>query len=175
MTLVETMVAIGVGSLVFLVLGSVSLYSARSFSSMVEYSDLNRTSRMALDQISREIRQSRGLLFSSQSTNGSTMVFKVNFEGTETFSLVYDKPARTLEQIWPGVKTNKLSKECTDFNFALFQRSPITNSFEFVPTTNASQCKVVQLDWTCERKAAPGVTNTQEVQSMKIVIRKKPD
>lgn len=175
MTLVEMMVAIGCGSLVFLVLGAVSLYSARSFSSMVEYSELNRSSRLALDNISQEIRQSRGLKSYSQSSNACEMVFNVDVKGTKTFSLAYDKPTQTLTQTWPGEKTNVLSQDCTAFSFKLFQKSPIPNSFNFAPTTDAKECKLVQLDWTCQRDAAPTIDVTDSVQTMKIVIRKKPD
>jgi len=173
MTLMEMMVAIGCGSLVFVVLGAVSLYSARSFSSMVEYSDLNKSSRMALDKMSKDIRQSRGVKSFVQSTNGnSTLVFKVTTNGS-TFSLIYDKSSKTLTQLWPGVKTNDLN-DCTSFSFDLFSRSPSTNAYKFVKTTNAAECKIVQLNWKCERKATPNTIDSDSVQSMQITIRKRP-
>lgn len=174
MTLVEIMVAMAVGSLVLLVLGSLTLYSARSFSSMANYSDINRMSRMAVDEMTRDIRQSRGLVSLTTSPTENVLVFKNDRAGTDTFTLLHDKEANVLKQI-KGENEKILSSDCTYFEAQLFQRSPIPNTFDFVPTTDPAKCKLVQLDYSFARRTGPHLTNSESVQSMKIVIRKRPD
>jgi Tfp pilus assembly protein PilW len=163
MTLIEMLVATGVGSLVLLVLGSLTLYSARNFRSMLDYSDLNRTSRMALDKISREIRQSRGL----KSASESALVFQMDTNGATNVSILFDKTNKTLRMVSRS-ETNNLSTNCncTAFTWSLFNGNSD-------PVTNWNSCKMVQLNFTFSRNSQRTITNTESVQSMKIVIRKK--
>ena len=56
-TLVEIMVAAGVGSLVLTAVAFLSLYGARSSVAVCNYTDLDARSRYALDVMCREIRQ----------------------------------------------------------------------------------------------------------------------
>jgi len=165
MTLVEMMVAMGIGSIVLLVLASLTLYSARNFRSMVNYSDLNRNSRMALDMISREIRQSRGL----KSYSDSGLVFQMDTNGATTVSLLYDKQNKTL-QLVNSSGTNNLSVNCycTSFAWQLFNRN-------FSIVTNVDNCKMVQLNFTFSLDNRRGLTNSESIQTMKVVIRKKPN
>ncbi len=174
MTLVEIMVAMGIGSLILLVLGSVTLYSARSFSSMANYSEINRMSRKALDEMTRDIRQSRGLVSFTTSPETSVLVFRTDSVGTNAFSLIHDKKTGVLKQVRAGAE-NILSTDCSYFEARLFQRNPIENTLTFVPTTEPAKCKLVQLDYTFSRRTGPFITNSESVQSMKIVIRKRPD
>jgi Tfp pilus assembly protein PilW len=168
MTLIETLVGIGIGSLVILVLASVSLYSARSFSSLTEFSELNRTNRMALDQVSRDVRQSKGLKSFTNSANASVLVFK---DAVGTFSLIYSN--KTLKQT-TSYNTNEkvLLTGCTSFTNHLFQGSPILGTTNFVKTTDPAEVKMVQLVWSCQRKVDYKQTNS-DLQTMRIVIRKK--
>src|SRR3954469_22801441 len=55
-TLLELMVAVGIGALVLGAAVSVYVFSMRSFAAMANYSDLNNKSRYASDLISRDIR-----------------------------------------------------------------------------------------------------------------------
>lgn len=176
MTLVEMMVAMAIGSLVFLALGSLSIYSATSMRSMIDYTELNHSSRMALDQISREIRQSRGLA-SAPISNSTTMSlsFKADFGGvTVTNSISYDKTAKILTLS----RTNELPvylKDCTFFNWKFFDHSTTAGNFNFVSTTDYTQCKMIELNWLCSRDNWRKATNSESIQSMKVVIRKKPN
>lgn len=172
LTLVEMMVAIGVGSIVFAALGSLTLYSAKSFSSMVNYTDLNKESRMALDRMSKDIRQSKGLA----SRNGTNLTFFVtNPSGTNIakLSYSYDPLRQTLIEKGPnGVKTNLV--HCTFWTNEIFQRTP-QPGMTFTNTTDVSECKMVEVRWSCNSGSSIAATNSQSVQSMKVVIRKKPD
>ena len=52
-TLLELLVASGIGMAVLLAMMSLSYYTARSFAAMGNYADLDRASRNALDQMTR--------------------------------------------------------------------------------------------------------------------------
>src|SRR5690242_1878555 len=69
---VEVMIALGVGSIVLAAVASLTMYAAKASLAMVNYTDLDTKSRYALDVISREIRQSSGLL-SFQSNRSLTL------------------------------------------------------------------------------------------------------
>src|SRR6266496_1915963 len=72
MTLVEMMVAVGVGCLVLMSMALVFASSSRSFVAMGNYVSMDRASRNALDQMSRDMRASKDLTnFSS-----TQLVFK---------------------------------------------------------------------------------------------------
>jgi hypothetical protein len=172
LTLVELMVAMGLASLVFLALGSLSIYSATSLRSMVDYSELNSSSRMALDQISREIRRSRGV--SSAPSNSTSMTLNLLMDADTTASVSYDKLAKKVTFTRTGEKDLVLSN-CAYFNWKFYTHATLSGNFEPVETTTASECKVIELQWLCSRDNWRKATNSESIQSMKVVIRKKPD
>lgn len=165
MTLVELMVAVGLGSLVLLVLASVTLYSARSFSSMNNYTKLNQVSRRGLDAITRELRESRGLV----SRTPTSLVFK-DSTGTNTLSFTWISTNQTLIQTKGGVNTVILD-DCVFWTNQIFQRTPQSNTFNLIAASSAAQAKVIQLNWTCARRRV-NTTNSETAQSMKVLIRK---
>lgn len=169
-TLVEMMVGIGVGSIVFAALAALTLYSARSFSSMVNYSDLNKENRMALDGMSKEIRQSRGLIKSTP----TFLSFKI--DGGE-LSYTYNKTNQTLietETKLGVIKVSPILKNCISWTNVIFQQTPPQlGGTNFTITTDAALCKMVRLSWVCNTGASSSATNSQSVQSMSVVIRKK--
>ena len=167
MTLPEMMMAVGIGSIVFLALASLTLYSARSFSSMVNYSELNQTSRTSLDYMTLEIRQSRGLI----SRTPTNLVFKLDSAGSNLLSYTWNKPNKTLTQVKTNATTVLLTN-CTFWTNEIFQRNTMSNDFDLVSTTNVNLTKLIQLNWTCAERRV-NTTNSESVQSMKIVIRKK--
>ncbi|MEO5804359.1 MAG: prepilin-type N-terminal cleavage/methylation domain-containing protein [Verrucomicrobiota bacterium] len=171
MTLPEMMVAIALGSIVFLAVGSLTLYSARSFSSMVNYSDLNQTSRTSLDYMTLGIRQSRGL----QSRTPTNLVFKLDAAGSNLLTYTWNQSSKTLFQVTTtgtNIVTDTLLTNCTFWTNETFQRNTVSNSFALVSTTNPALTKLIQLNWTCAERRV-NATNTESIQSMKIVIRKK--
>src|SRR6185503_1118357 len=61
-TLMEMLVGVGVSSLILLAVVSFSMYSGKSLAAMWNYVDLDQRSQIALDRITKEARQTTGLL-----------------------------------------------------------------------------------------------------------------
>src|SRR5689334_3114650 len=56
-TLVEALIAIGVTGLIMLALASISMLSGRSFVAFTNYVDLDSANRIAMDTLTRDIRE----------------------------------------------------------------------------------------------------------------------
>lgn len=169
LTLVEMMVAIGIGSIVFAALGSLTIYSARSFSAMANYTDLNKENRHALDRMSMEIRQSRGVA----SRSPTNISFNVDGGGSLVYS--YDKTTRTVTEELSGQAPTIVIDNCDFWTNEIFLRTPQSGSLQFDTTENVSLGKVVRFSWRCATEGSNGNTNSASAQSMLVVIRKKPD
>ncbi len=173
MTLVEIMVAMGIGGVILAVVGSLSLWSGKGFAAMANYAELDAASRNALDQITRDIRQVQGL---NTYTDTSTVkeLALIDSDGQPLY-FRYNKVGKTLTRVKSG-ESFTLLRDCTMLNFNLYQRNNVSNTFNqyLVATgTNASlTCKVVQIDWICSRRLLPTeLINSESVQTAKIVIR----
>src|SRR5262249_8954429 len=144
-TLSEYLISIGIGSLLAIVLVSVTMYSNRSFASLTNDLDLSTRGMLALDQMSRDIRQcvslttyaSNQLVF-SDGTNAASMI------------LTYNPTARTLMRQQRG-RTTTLLTECDSMQFLIYQRTPLPGTYDQYPAATATNCKVVAVKWTCSR------------------------
>jgi hypothetical protein len=69
-----------------------------------------------------------------------------------------------------------LLQNCDLLQFQLYQRNPLTNAFDAFPTTTANwsnTVKLVEISWRTSVNLAPTiVTNSEDVQTARIVIRK---
>ena len=164
-TLAEFVIAMGVGGLVMVVLVSFMLYTGFSLAGVVNYVDLEGQSQQTLDRMVEDVRQ--GSRLTDYTTN------KVVFlAGTNVVSYTYDSSARVLTRVVNG-GTKTLLQECDDLNFSIYQRSPVsTNLYDLVSTTlAATNCKALQVRWTCSRKILGTKKQSETVQSTKIVLR----
>jgi hypothetical protein len=93
----------------------------------------------------------------------------LNNTGT-TVQYQYDANGQTLNRITGGV-TNRYLSGCDSFNFSIYQRTPISNTFEPYSTTSYTNAKLIQIDWHCSRAIAGVTANTESIQSAKVVIR----
>jgi Tfp pilus assembly protein PilW len=161
MTLVELVVAVGVGCLVLMVAALVFSSGSRAFASMSNYVDMDTSSRQTLDHMSQEIRQAGGL-FEFSSTH-----LKLGWRGQTNSFLVYDWDA-TSGQLTEGntatATTNVLLTGCDRFAFSLYDVT-------FAPTTIPSQGKGVSVSWSCSRTIIGRKSNTEDIQQALIVIR----
>jgi hypothetical protein len=166
-TLVEVVVMSAIATIVLAAVMIFTLFATRSFLAMGNYDDLDRASRIALDHLSREIRQTEAL--TGYATN------KLTFTDYDGQPLVYlwTPPAGTnaghLDRTKNSVTTTLLN-QCDYLNFGISQRNP-SNNFTFYPTTNLSSVKLIDMNWRCSRKILQLKVNIESVQTAKIVIR----
>jgi hypothetical protein len=186
-TLIELLVWMGVASLVLVALLATSAFAGRSFFALANYAELETKSRIALDQLSRDIRQMEyltnfGTTFISSPHTASSIV-------TNSISLAPTPGAGSNAWIRytfnPFTKTLTRSsnnthrvilKGCDYLNFGLFQRNQVSGQFQPIPTVNPSEVKLIEVQWVCSRTmlAEVGVrTNSESVQSAKFVIRRQ--
>jgi type II secretory pathway pseudopilin PulG len=164
-TLAELLVAVGLGSVALTAIMMLWLYSSRSFVAMGNYMDLDKASRNALDQMSREIRQTIAL----QSYATNQLVF-VDYD-TNLLSFTWNPSTRQVTRA-KGGSSKVLLAQCDYLTFKISQRNPIPGLFDFyAATNNASLCKLVDVSWRCSRTIFGKKVNTESVQTAKIVLR----
>lgn len=170
MTLIEMLIALGIASIIFAAVGALSVYTAKSFAALGNYTALNQYSRNALDILSRDIREAKGLI--AYQTN--RLVF--TNEDATTFTFAWDPSTGVLSRN-KGGWTSVLLTNCDYLTFGIFQRNP-SNNFSFYPATNSitgqldpSLCKLVDVSWKCSRQIFGKKVNTESVQTAKIVMR----
>jgi len=165
MTLVELMVAVTIGAIILAAVGKLSLFTARSFVALGNYSDLDQASRNALDIMSREIRQTRAL--TTYATN--QLIFQ-DYDGAQ-LTYVWDPNPNvlTLSRI-KGAQTKVLLRQCDFLSFGIYQRNP-SNNFNFYPVASPAAAKLINVSWRCSRQIFQKKVNTESVQTAKIVIR----
>ncbi|HEY1169817.1 MAG TPA: prepilin-type N-terminal cleavage/methylation domain-containing protein [Verrucomicrobiae bacterium] len=165
-TLMEMMVAVGVGSVVLAAVASLSFYTARSMAAMSNYADLDRQSRNALDQMTLKIRSaSRLTSFSATSVsflyNGQTLTY--------SYSASTKRLTETL-----GSSSSVLLEDCNSLQFSMFQRNVMNGTFNQYTTTSITEAKSIIVTWTCARSLLGNLINSESVQSARIVIRNNP-
>jgi Tfp pilus assembly protein PilW len=163
-TLVEFMVATGLGALVLTVIAYLIVYGARSFVATANYLDLDQHSQQSLDQMSREIRQADHI--TSFATNDLTFL---DSSGSSV-EYQYDSNAKKLNRIKGGVTTTLLTG-CDSIAFSIYQRNPMSNAFEPYSTSTYTNAKLVEITWNCSRTIMTAKANTESIQSAKVEIR----
>jgi hypothetical protein len=172
-TLPEMMIAAGCGTLILASVSVVYFYMNRTLDATVNYEELDRQSRFALDLMTTDIRQCGGLTnYSTNSlafTNLDGSLLKFTWDGTNL--LTYTNASTTLAGCPRG---GTLLKGCNYLKFSIFQRNPsngTTMTFVPAPTTNPALTKVVVMDWICRRTNYTTLTDSESVQTAKVVLR----
>ena len=164
--LVDVMVGLAISSLVLASVAALCAYGGRSFVGMSNYSDLESTSRRALDIITREVRTCRGV--TNQTGNSISFIDA----DASTFSYEYDPQNRTLTRI-KGNDSHILLTGCDSVSWGIFQRTPIAGTGEVYPASDLKTARLIQVSWSCSRMLLGKKRHTETIQSTKIVIRKK--
>jgi Tfp pilus assembly protein PilW len=170
MTLVELMVAIGVGSIVLVIVSVLTVAGARSFASVGNYAILQQRSSVGVDEITRELRLACGVW--AYQTNGlPKWLIVTNSDGyTVKYSLDTDHQM-TMK------KSNKAEPDvlldgCDNWNFSLLNGAPTANGFTLA--TNKNDCKIISMSWKCSRfMGRTNSVSTEAVQTAQIVMRNK--
>ena len=165
-TLVEMMVASALSLVLATAIGTLAWFSTRSFVAMAAYTEMNQRSQFALDKMSKEIRQVRGL--TAYSTNSLTFV---KADGS-SLSFTYSPNTKKLVRVSGGA-TNALLKDCDSLNFQIFQHTMISNTFDCYDSAVLTNARVIQVNWKNSRNILGKKATTESVQSAKIAIRNR--
>ena len=174
LALAELLVALGLASVVLTVLMMLFLFGLRSFASLGNYASLSGQSRLAMDRMSREIRQASAVV----DANTNLPVKWLVLSDTTTIPPAIIRYAwdsatgvLTCEQTGQPPRTNLTG--CDEFDFAFFQRSP-SNAWTFYPSADTNSCKLIRFSWKCSR-AVPGQARiNQDMLTTEVVLRNKP-
>ena len=163
----ETMFAIGIGISFLVALMGIFVSSSISFAGVGNYINMDRRSRNALDQMTRNIRSAKVLT----SFDTAALVFKYDASGTTNLAYRYHTSSRLVTEEWTvsgATTTNTLLTGCDSFTFSLYDH-------DLAPTTDVSvgQGKVISVGWHCYGTALSR-TNSEYMQQAQIVIRNQP-
>lgn len=168
LSVAEVVVALGLTGVILIVLVGISLTTGRSLAEMFNYVDLDHYNRIALDIMTRDLRQVRYL--SDYRTNSISFVD----HGSNTLTFTYSPTNRVLTRVQAG-RTNTLLKDCDFLRFDIYQRTPQSNSYALYTAGDPTNCKVVSVTWSCSRSLFGLKANTEQGQTARIVIRNKKE
>jgi hypothetical protein len=163
-SLVEVMIATGLAGIVAAVLAMVVYFTSRSFVASTNYTDMALLSRMALDNMSRTIRQCRQV--SDYATNSITLL---DASGNSV-QFAYNPSSHSLVSISGGA-TNTYLSGCNALEFWLYQRTPKSNNFTCYDPAFMTNAKLVQVTWSCSRQIFGMSVNNEVVESASICLR----
>ena len=170
MTLIELMIAMGIFSVVSMALTTIFIFSLRSFETMSNYANLDRDNRVAVDTITRDVRQASYVSDYKADPPTLTLV-----SGSDTVSYLYDEDAQTLTRSASDGSERVLLELCTELTFNLFQRNAVGGSYDVFPVAKGSwtnTAKVVELSWKTNRRLkGTSRINSEYVETARIVIR----
>jgi Tfp pilus assembly protein PilW len=172
-TLSELMFTMAVGSIIAAALLSFSLYAGKSFAALTNYVDLEQKSQIALDTMTREVRQvNKVLSYGTRSLNGVLVTNVLTFEDSDGLPLTYmftnDVLIRSKDNVSTVILTN-----CDYLTFQIFQRNPVAAQWDQFTTSVATNTKLISVSWVCSRTILGARLNTESVQTAKVIIRKQ--
>jgi Tfp pilus assembly protein PilW len=169
-TLPEAIIAVGVTAMLVVALCSFTVFTGHNFAALFNYVDLDDMNRIAMDQITRDVRQANRV--SGYTTNRLTL------EDADLQPIIYTYSAAnktlTRRSTYNGVTSDKtILTQCDKLKFEMAQRNTKYGGYDVVPITDPSICKVVNVSWLCSRSILGVKENTESVQTARIVIRKQ--
>jgi len=167
MTLIEMMVSACVGILALLGITIIFMTSTRSFAAMGNYLIMDRTSRNALDVMSRNVRNAKNLT----SFGTSQLVF--NYAGATNLVYNWDSSSRQLTEWKTGGTPNILITDCDYLQFTMYKNIPLAGGTN-ATTTTVSAGKAISVSWKCSKSILGKKLSTEDLQEAVIVIRNKP-
>jgi hypothetical protein len=160
----EVLVASGIGVLLALMIVMVSMQSSRSFAAITNYVEMDQHSQIALDAMSREIRQARSL------TNFTSTTLSLIDQNNKPLLYIYQPKEKTLYRV-SGGQTSVVLTDCDSLAFSNYQRNVISNTFDAYSPAYVKDTKLIQVTWVCSRTILGAKANSESVQSAKIVLR----
>jgi Tfp pilus assembly protein PilW len=165
-SLVEILVATGIGVFVMATVMVSFVAMSRCFNAIGNYADLDRQSRNTLDVMARDIRQTGGL------TNWtSTNLTFTNIDGS-ILSYTYSTNSGLLTYTNSSThQSSILLSNCTSLSFSIFQRTPTNGPVCFYTASNAFSAKGILMSFTCLRTNYLGLTDSESVETASVVMR----
>lgn len=163
----ETVMAAGIATLIVLILTTFVMFSSKSFAALFNYVDLDDANRVAMDRITRDVRQSNRVI-------GWSTASLVLEDGTGVqLRYDYDPVTREVWRTRQGDTAERILRECDRLNFEVRQRNPMAGSYDVYPAATPATAKVINVSWACSRTIMGRIENTESVQTARIVIRKQ--
>lgn len=163
----EMMFAFLISGLVAFSLVSIAIFSSRSFAAYANYVELNDANRLAMDTITRDLREC--LRVTAASTNSLTLE---DSDGALIF-YTHNSTAKTVMRRKGTAEAKVILSGCDGLRFRLLQRNPINGTYDVYPTATPATTKVVDVAWNCSREILGVKANTENVQTARIVIRRQ--
>ena len=134
---------------------------------------LDKENRVAMDKMTREIREAKQVL--NYTTNGASSLSILAGDGN-TVTYTFSPSTKQMVRQVSGGGSEVLLTNCDLLSFNLFMRTPVTNSLQ--PYTLASNdwantVKVVQLTWKTSATLPNAQVNSENIQTARVVIRKQ--
>ncbi len=168
-SLIELMIAMVCGMIILGSLMVVCVFAARSYLAIANYRDLDDRSRNALDTMSYDIRTMD--LVTNYASNTISLVALDGSSVTYNWDSNTTAFTRTYTPAGGTATTSILLTNCTTLFFHVYSQRPI-GSFQFPDaSTNVFQTKLIDVSWRCARAIFGAETNSESVQTAKIVIR----
>jgi Tfp pilus assembly protein PilW len=176
-TLIEMMTSVGIGIVLLAGLAILYINGNECFVAMANYQNLDKYSCNAMDLLSKEI---RGASSVTAYTAGQSISFTNAITGTG-FSLTYNSGQSNLvlsgTQILADTGNSSVTNltGCVSWYCAMYTGWPTvtTTDILFTNVATASTCKVVQMNWKCQRTYIGKGLTTESVQTAQIVLRNK--
>jgi hypothetical protein len=176
-TLIEMLMAVGVGSAFLVALAIIFIDGNECFVAMANYQNLAKYDCNAQDVLSRVMRGASAVIAYQ---TGQFITF-TNATIGQTSTLTYNATNGTVVLTQSGssalttVQTNLTG--CTAWSFSLYTRAPniTSTNITFNTATNAASCKLVEMSWTCQRTYIGIKLNSESVQTAQIVLRNKTE
>ncbi len=164
-TIIEVLIASSAAVVVAIGIASFTMFSARTFVAMGNYTDLNEADRIAIDKMSKDIRQAHSV--TAMSSNSLTF----NDVSNNSLQFTYNASAQQLQRISGGTNTTVLLSNCSSLTFSTYQHTLISNTFLCYNDGVTNNSRVIQVNWSCYRKIMGKNSTTENDESSEIVMR----
>jgi Tfp pilus assembly protein PilW len=167
-TLSSTIIGLCIAVLLLGATGVVYISMSRSFASLADLLDLDSSSRMALDIMSKDIRQADRLT----SYSATALTFQ---SGSGEIAYQWNSDLKTLTRRLGAGPAKTILRDCQSVRYDIFQRNLTNGSYDYYPAavTAPTNTKVVQVTLACSRSVLGRSSGSSGFQSAKIVIRKQ--
>ena len=156
-----------ISGLVAFALVSIAIFSSRSFAAFANYVELNEANQVAMDTITRDLREC--LRVTDTSTNSLTLE---DIDGT-LIRYTHHLTTKTVTRTKGAGEPRVILRGCESLQFRLLQRNPVNGTYDVYPSATPATAKVVDVAWNCYREILGGKANTENVQTARIVIRRQ--